>query len=216
MAIGRFAEMKALDEQVKTLEESLEVRKAVDRAKGILMDELGWKENESFTWIRAHAMHERIRMLEVANQIIDGSLRPPRRGRQPRRRLRSAAAGRRHRGRLDRRREAPHRVGATVGPVRARLIRPLNAPRLAIAPQTAGTGEDLPGAERPGGRLPAAGYRRAATGAGIQQPAPGPVRRHAGSDRRPGSAHRPAGASYPLDRAGRAAATPARAAALSR
>src|ERR1700736_3214247 len=45
MAIGRFAEMKALDEQVKTLEESLEVRKAVDRAKGILMDELGWKEN---------------------------------------------------------------------------------------------------------------------------------------------------------------------------
>ena len=60
MAIGRFAEMKALDEQVKTLEESLEVRKAVDRAKGILMDELGWKENESFTWIRSQAMHERI------------------------------------------------------------------------------------------------------------------------------------------------------------
>ena len=61
MAIGRFAEMKALDEQVKTLEESLEVRKAVDRAKGILMDELGWKENESFTWIRSQAMNERIR-----------------------------------------------------------------------------------------------------------------------------------------------------------
>jgi two-component system, response regulator PdtaR len=77
MAIGRFAEMKALDEQVKTLEESLEVRKAVDRAKGILMDELGWKENESFTWIRSQAMNERIRMLDVANQIIDGSRRPP-------------------------------------------------------------------------------------------------------------------------------------------
>ena len=77
MAIGRFAEMKALDEQVRTLEESLEVRKAVDRAKGILMDELGWKENESFTWIRSHAMHERIRMLDVANQIIGGTLRPP-------------------------------------------------------------------------------------------------------------------------------------------
>jgi response regulator NasT len=75
MAIGRFAEMKALDEQVKTLEESLEVRKAIDRAKGILMDELGWKENESFSWIRSHAMHERMRMLDVANQII-GGLRP--------------------------------------------------------------------------------------------------------------------------------------------
>jgi two-component system, response regulator PdtaR len=77
MAIGRFAEMKALDEQVKTLEESLEVRKAVDRAKGILMDELGWKENESFSWIRSQAMNERIRMIDVANQIIAGSRRPP-------------------------------------------------------------------------------------------------------------------------------------------
>jgi response regulator NasT len=76
MAIGRFAEMKALDDQVKTLEERLEVRQALDRAKGILMDELGWKENESFTWIRSHAMHERVRMLDVANHIIGGTLRP--------------------------------------------------------------------------------------------------------------------------------------------
>jgi response regulator NasT len=76
MALGRFAEMKALDEQVKTLEESLEVRKSVDRAKGILMDELGWKENDAFTWIRSHAMHERLRMLDVANQVIAGELRP--------------------------------------------------------------------------------------------------------------------------------------------
>jgi response regulator NasT len=80
MAIGRFAEMKALDEQVKSLEESLEVRKAIDRAKGILMDELGWKESESFNWIRSQAMHERIRMLDVANQII-GGLRPTERPR---------------------------------------------------------------------------------------------------------------------------------------
>jgi response regulator NasT len=76
MAIGRFAEMRALDEQVKTLEESLEVRKAVDRAKGILMDELGWPENRAFTWIRTHAMQKRLKMVEVANEIIAGTLRP--------------------------------------------------------------------------------------------------------------------------------------------
>jgi two-component system, response regulator PdtaR len=76
MALGRFAEMKALDEQVKTLEESLEVRKAVDRAKGILMDELGWTENQSFTWIQRRAMRERVKMLEIAQRIIAGSLRP--------------------------------------------------------------------------------------------------------------------------------------------
>jgi AmiR/NasT family two-component response regulator len=72
MAIGRFAEMKALDEQVKSLEESLEVRKAVERAKGILMDELGWKENEAFSWIRTTAMRERVKMLEIADRVIKG------------------------------------------------------------------------------------------------------------------------------------------------
>ena len=76
MALGRFAEMKALDEQVRSLEESLEVRKAVDRAKGILMDELGWKEHESFSWIQKTAMSERVRMVEVAERIINGELRP--------------------------------------------------------------------------------------------------------------------------------------------
>ena len=76
MALGRFNEMKALDEQVKTLEESLEVRKAVERAKGILMDELGWKENDSFTWIRSTAMRERVKMLDVAERVIKGELRP--------------------------------------------------------------------------------------------------------------------------------------------
>ena len=76
MAIGRFAEMKALDEQVKSLEESLEVRKAVERAKGILMDELGWKENDSFSWIRSTAMRERVKMLDIAERIIKDGLRP--------------------------------------------------------------------------------------------------------------------------------------------
>ena len=76
MALGRFAEMKALDDQVKSLEDSLEVRKAVDRAKGILMDELGWKEHDSFSWIQRTAMSERVRMVDVAERIISGELRP--------------------------------------------------------------------------------------------------------------------------------------------
>jgi AmiR/NasT family two-component response regulator len=77
VALGRFAEMKALDEQVRSLEESLEVRKAVDRAKGILMDELGWKEQESFSWIQRTAMSERVKMIEVANRIVKDGFRPP-------------------------------------------------------------------------------------------------------------------------------------------
>jgi response regulator NasT len=76
MALGRFAEMKALDEQVRNLEERLEVRKSLDRAKGILMDELGWKEREAFTWIQRTAMRERLAMAEISNRIISGDLRP--------------------------------------------------------------------------------------------------------------------------------------------
>ena len=76
IALGRFAEMRALDEQVKTLEESLEVRKAVERAKGLLMDELGWREHHAFTWIQRTAMRERVRMVEVARRVIGGGLRP--------------------------------------------------------------------------------------------------------------------------------------------
>ncbi len=80
MALGRFAEMKALDDQIKNLEESLEVRKAVDRAKGILMDEFGWKEHDAFRWIQRTAMRERVTMLDVSTRIIDGRLLPPAEG----------------------------------------------------------------------------------------------------------------------------------------
>ncbi|HLI53645.1 MAG TPA: response regulator [Acidimicrobiales bacterium] len=76
MAIGRFHEMRALDEQVRSLEESLEVRKAVDRAKGMIMDDLGWKEHEAFKWIQNRAMSERVKMLEVAQRVIRTGLRP--------------------------------------------------------------------------------------------------------------------------------------------
>jgi AmiR/NasT family two-component response regulator len=76
VALARFAEMKALDEQVHSLEERLEARKAIDRAKGVLMDELGWKEGESFAWIRSTAMKERRTMMEVARSVVDAGLRP--------------------------------------------------------------------------------------------------------------------------------------------
>lgn len=76
MAIGRFSEMKALDDQVKNLEERLEVRKVVERAKGVLMDEGNMKEHDAFTWIRTTAMGERVRMDEIARRVIDDGLRP--------------------------------------------------------------------------------------------------------------------------------------------
>jgi AmiR/NasT family two-component response regulator len=76
IALGRFREMKALEEQVKSLEDRLEVRKKVDRAKGVLMDSCDLSENESFSWIQQTAMRERVRMDVIATRVIEDGLRP--------------------------------------------------------------------------------------------------------------------------------------------
>jgi two-component system, response regulator PdtaR len=76
LAIGRFDQMKALEEENKDLEARLEARKLVERAKGVLMDELDMRENQAFRWIQRRAMDERKPMRDIAQQILDGSLRP--------------------------------------------------------------------------------------------------------------------------------------------
>jgi len=76
LALGRFEEMKALEDENKDLEERLETRKVVDRAKGKLMDELDMKENDAFRWVQRRAMDERTSMRDVAQRVLDGSLRP--------------------------------------------------------------------------------------------------------------------------------------------
>ena len=78
MAIGRFREMKALHDQAQSLEEQLETRKVVDRAKGRLMDEHGLSEQEAFSFVQRTAMRERLTMQAVSDQIISGTLVPPR------------------------------------------------------------------------------------------------------------------------------------------
>ena len=76
VAIGRFRELRNLTGEIDALGEQLEARKLIDRAKGLLMDECGMKESEAFTFIQRTAMSERTRMREVAERILDGSLRP--------------------------------------------------------------------------------------------------------------------------------------------
>lgn len=76
VALARFSEMRELDETVKGLEDQLETRKAVDRAKGRLMDEHGLTEQDAFGFIQKSAMSGRASMLDVANQVIEGQLTP--------------------------------------------------------------------------------------------------------------------------------------------
>jgi AmiR/NasT family two-component response regulator len=76
VALGRFQEMRALEDEVKGLEDQLETRRLVDRAKGLLMDKHGQSENDAFSFIQKTAMRERTTMKSVAQQIIDGGLQP--------------------------------------------------------------------------------------------------------------------------------------------
>jgi two-component system, response regulator PdtaR len=76
VALGRFKEMKALHDQAHNLEEQLETRKVVDRAKGKLMDERRLPESQAFAFIQKTAMRERQTMRAVSQRIIDGELAP--------------------------------------------------------------------------------------------------------------------------------------------
>ena len=76
VAMGRFRELRSLTGEIDALGEQLESRKVIDRAKGLLMDELGLSETDAFGFIQRTAMSERTRMRDVADRILDGSLRP--------------------------------------------------------------------------------------------------------------------------------------------
>ena len=83
VAMARFEEYRAIEDEharlsqeVATLEEKLETRRMVDRAKGVLMDRNGLAEAEAFSFIQRNAMDIRVRMQQVAQEVIDGALSP--------------------------------------------------------------------------------------------------------------------------------------------
>ena len=77
MAVSRFAEIRALDDEIGTLRERLEVRKLLDRAKGLLQSEHGLTEPEAFRWIQKTSMDRRLTMRKVAEAVIEGSMGVP-------------------------------------------------------------------------------------------------------------------------------------------
>jgi response regulator NasT len=76
LAIARFAELKSLSGEVAALGAQLEIRKLVDRAKGVLIDEHQMSESDAFSFIQSMAMSQRMKMGDIAEQIITGKLHP--------------------------------------------------------------------------------------------------------------------------------------------
>ena len=70
MAVSRFQELRALESEVGSLRDRLEVRKLLDRAKGALQTEHGMTEPEAFRWIQKTSMDRRIGMREVAQAVL--------------------------------------------------------------------------------------------------------------------------------------------------
>ena len=70
MALGRYAQIQALEAEVGDLGQRLEARKLVDRAKGVLMANLGISEPEAFKWIQKAAMDQRSSMSAVSEGVL--------------------------------------------------------------------------------------------------------------------------------------------------
>jgi len=76
LAVSRFVEKRALEDEVATLGERLETRKIVDRAKGLLMTRQQMSEPEAFRWIQRTAMDRRTTMKAVAQAVVEGLATP--------------------------------------------------------------------------------------------------------------------------------------------
>jgi AmiR/NasT family two-component response regulator len=70
IAMARYAEFQEIDKKVGDLQETLETRKLVERAKGVLMDTQGLKEQEAFRKIQQLSMNTRKSMREIAQAIL--------------------------------------------------------------------------------------------------------------------------------------------------
>ena len=70
IALSRHREMQALADEVADLSQRLATRIAVDRAKPVLMLQLGVSEPDAFRWIQKAAMDRRTSMKAVAEQVL--------------------------------------------------------------------------------------------------------------------------------------------------
>ena len=73
IALSRFKEYMEIEQELLDLRNSLETRKILDRAKGMLMDAYNLSEQEAFRRIQQYSMAKRKSIREVAEAIIDAS-----------------------------------------------------------------------------------------------------------------------------------------------
>ena len=73
VAVARFEDFQRVREELADANLKLAERKLVDRAKGILMKTRGLGEDEAYALMRKHAMNRKLRIGEVAQQLIEAA-----------------------------------------------------------------------------------------------------------------------------------------------
>jgi response regulator NasT len=72
IAWARFQELRGLTSENASLRQTLQNRKTIERAKGVLMKRFRWSEAEAFRRIQRGAMNRRKTMVELAQAILGG------------------------------------------------------------------------------------------------------------------------------------------------
>ena len=70
IALGRFEEFAALRQQASDLREALEDRKLIERAKGVLMQQIGLDEESAFRRLQKMASESNRRLAETARHVL--------------------------------------------------------------------------------------------------------------------------------------------------
>ena len=70
IAVRRFRHIMSQSKEIEELKETLETRKLIERAKGILMDRHRMSEEEAFKRIHFQARNQNKKMREIAQSII--------------------------------------------------------------------------------------------------------------------------------------------------
>jgi response regulator NasT len=70
LALSRFQQFASLQEENSTLKESLEARKIIERAKGLLMEQRKLSEEQAYSLIKKASMNMRKPMADVAQAIL--------------------------------------------------------------------------------------------------------------------------------------------------
>ena len=71
MATSRFAEIRALEAEVSGLQDRLEARKLIERAKGLLMRRTGSSEQEAYRIMQRSSQDRSVPMVDIARAVID-------------------------------------------------------------------------------------------------------------------------------------------------